>query len=57
MLPRRTTWAEERKLNVETFGVPGRFLRGRGFRGGYRGRRGQGSAQRLPSVRAGSGRL
>ncbi|KAJ8409015.1 hypothetical protein AAFF_G00240360 [Aldrovandia affinis] len=30
---RRTTWAEERKLNVETFGVPGRFLRGRGFRG------------------------
>ncbi|XP_046895756.1 protein LSM14 homolog B isoform X1 [Hypomesus transpacificus] len=55
--PRRTTWAEERKLNVETFGVPGRFLRGRGFRGGYRGRRGQGSAQRLPSVRAGSGRL
>ncbi|KAK3519469.1 hypothetical protein QTP70_030632 [Hemibagrus guttatus] len=29
---KRTTWAEERKLNVETFGVPGRFLRGRGFR-------------------------
>ncbi|CAB1336204.1 unnamed protein product, partial [Coregonus sp. 'balchen'] len=36
---RRTTWAEERKLNVETFGVPGRFLR---FRGGYRSRRGLG---------------
>ncbi|XP_016419522.1 protein LSM14 homolog B isoform X1 [Sinocyclocheilus rhinocerous] len=42
---RRTTWAEERKLNVETFGVPGRFLRGRGFRGNYRGRRGRGAAQ------------
>ncbi|XP_075870405.1 protein LSM14 homolog B-like [Nelusetta ayraudi] len=38
--PRRTTWAEEKKLNMETFGVPGRFLRGRGFRG--RGRGGQG---------------
>ncbi|XP_017290692.1 protein LSM14 homolog B [Kryptolebias marmoratus] len=35
--PRRTTWAEEKKLNIETFGVPGRFLRGGGFRG--RGRR------------------
>ncbi|KAM6977610.1 protein LSM14 homolog B [Aplochiton taeniatus] len=55
--PRRTTWAEERKLNVETFGVPGRFLRGRGFRGGYRGRRGQGAAQRLPPQRVGDGRL
>ncbi|XP_066526772.1 protein LSM14 homolog B [Hoplias malabaricus] len=43
---RRTTWAEERKLNVETFGVPGRFLRGRGFRGGFRGRRGRGVTQR-----------
>ncbi|KAK1801618.1 hypothetical protein P4O66_022194 [Electrophorus voltai] len=55
---RRTTWAEERKLNVETFGVPGRFLRGRGFRGGYRGQRGRGLVQRfapLPAV--GSGRL
>ncbi|XP_055768969.1 protein LSM14 homolog B-B-like [Salvelinus fontinalis] len=51
---RRTTWAEERKLNVETFGVPGRFLR---FRGGYRGRRGLGSAQRRPSQRTGTGRL
>ncbi|MBN3304043.1 L14BA protein, partial [Amia calva] len=55
---RRTTWAEERKLNVETFGVPGRFLRGRGFRGGFRGRRGRGAAQRLPSMqKVGSGRL
>ncbi|KAM3871782.1 protein LSM14 homolog B [Diretmus argenteus] len=42
------TWAEERKRNVETFGVPGRFLRGQGFRGGYRGRRGWGTAQSLP---------
>ncbi|XP_064812806.1 protein LSM14 homolog B-like isoform X1 [Oncorhynchus masou masou] len=47
---RRTTRAEERKLNVETFGVPGRFLR---FRGGYRGRRGLGSAQRRSSQRTG----
>ncbi|XP_053499677.1 protein LSM14 homolog B [Ictalurus furcatus] len=55
---RRTTWAEERKLNVETFGVPGRFLRGRGFRGGFRGRRGRGMNQRgsaQPAV--GSGRV
>lgn len=34
---RRTTWAEEKKLNLETFGVSGRFLRGRGFRGRGRG--------------------
>ncbi|MBN3311429.1 L14BB protein, partial [Atractosteus spatula] len=55
---RRTTWAEERKLNVETFGVPGRFLRGRGFRGGIRGRRGRGAAQRVPTMqKVGSGRL
>uniref|UniRef100_W5M7X3 LSM family member 14B n=1 Tax=Lepisosteus oculatus TaxID=7918 RepID=W5M7X3_LEPOC len=55
---RRTTWAEERKLNVETFGVPGRFLRGRGFRGGIRGRRGRGAAQRIPTMqKVGSGRL
>ncbi|XP_018418392.1 PREDICTED: protein LSM14 homolog A isoform X1 [Nanorana parkeri] len=33
---RRSTWAEERKINVETFGVP---MRSRG-RGGYRGRGG-----------------
>ncbi|KAL1021467.1 hypothetical protein UPYG_G00013700 [Umbra pygmaea] len=54
----RTTWAEERKLNVETFGVPGRYLRGRGgFRRGYRDRRVRGPAQRQPYLRAGSGRL
>ncbi|KAK9514901.1 hypothetical protein VZT92_025583 [Zoarces viviparus] len=41
----RLTWAEERKRNLETFGVPGRFLRGQGFRGGYTGRRGRGLAQ------------
>ncbi|KAJ8257184.1 hypothetical protein GJAV_G00182810 [Gymnothorax javanicus] len=53
---RRTTWVEERKLNVETFGVPGRFLRGRGFRGGVRGRRGRGGAQRVPPTqKVGSG--
>ncbi|XP_036389890.1 protein LSM14 homolog B [Megalops cyprinoides] len=51
---RRTTWAEERKLNVETFGVPGRFLRSRGFRG----RRAQGVLQRIvPIQKVGSGRL
>ncbi|XP_073679811.1 protein LSM14 homolog B [Garra rufa] len=54
---RRTTWAEERKLNVETFGVPGRFLRGRGFRGNFRGRRGRGAVQHLVPQRVGSGRL
>lgn len=55
---RRTTWAEERKLNVETFGVPGRFLRGRGFRGGFRGRRGRGMTQHISAQPAvGSGRV
>ncbi|KAK7131745.1 hypothetical protein R3I93_018341 [Phoxinus phoxinus] len=54
---RRTTWAEERKLNVETFGVPGRYLRGRGFRGSFRGRRGRGAVQRPLPQRVGSGRL
>ncbi|KAM7411544.1 hypothetical protein PAMA_021503 [Pampus argenteus] len=53
----RLTWAEERKRNLETFGVPGRFLRGQGFRGGYIGRRGRGAAQTLPSLRARSGQL
>ncbi|KAM7405016.1 hypothetical protein PAMP_012307 [Pampus punctatissimus] len=53
----RLTWAEERKRNLETFGVPGRFLRGQGFRGGYTGRRGRGAAQTLPSLRAKSGQL
>ncbi|KAM8864395.1 protein LSM14 homolog B-like [Spinachia spinachia] len=41
----RLTWAEERKRNLETFGVPGRFLRGQGFRGGYAGHKGRGAAQ------------
>ncbi|XP_066093202.1 protein LSM14 homolog B isoform X2 [Saccopteryx bilineata] len=55
---RRTTWAEERKLNTETFGVSGRFLRGRGFRGGLRGGRGSGSTRRNPAAhRAGTGRV
>ncbi|XP_059185592.1 protein LSM14 homolog B-like isoform X2 [Centropristis striata] len=53
--PRRTTWAEEKKLNMETFGVPGRFLRGRGFRGG--GRRGQNPAEQRPLPKIGSGRV
>ncbi|XP_051913113.1 protein LSM14 homolog B-like [Hippocampus zosterae] len=39
----RLTWAEERKRNLETFGVPGWFRRGQGFRGAYGGRRGQGT--------------
>ncbi|XP_037009442.1 protein LSM14 homolog B isoform X2 [Artibeus jamaicensis] len=55
---RRTTWAEERKLNTETFGVSGRFLRGRGFRGGLRGGRGSSTTRRNPtSHRAGTGRV
>ncbi|KAL7398752.1 hypothetical protein ABVT39_014606 [Epinephelus coioides] len=53
----RLTWAEERKRNLETFGVPGRFLRGQGFRGGYSGRRGRGAAQNLPVHRARNGQL
>ncbi|XP_034802365.1 protein LSM14 homolog A isoform X3 [Pan paniscus] len=36
---RRPTWAEERRLNAETFGIPLRPNRGRG---GYRGRGGLG---------------
>uniref|UniRef100_A0A1A8PIU7 LSM14 homolog Ab (SCD6) n=1 Tax=Nothobranchius pienaari TaxID=704102 RepID=A0A1A8PIU7_9TELE len=37
---RRPTWAEERRMNAETFGIPLRYHRGRGgFRGrGFRGR-------------------
>ncbi|CAL8339542.1 unnamed protein product [Lota lota] len=54
--PRRTTWAEEKKLNIETFGVPGRFLRGRGFRG-YRGRRGQSGTDQPALPKVGSGRV
>ncbi|XP_040890663.1 protein LSM14 homolog B-like [Toxotes jaculatrix] len=53
--PRRTTWAEEKKLNMETFGVPGRFLRGRGFRG--RGQRGQSTVEQRPLPKVGSGRV
>nr|XP_056700975.1 protein LSM14 homolog B [Euleptes europaea] len=55
---RRTTWAEERKLNTETFGVSGRFLRGRSFRGGFRGGRGSGAVRRTPATsRVGTGRV
>ncbi|KAL1007416.1 hypothetical protein UPYG_G00086510 [Umbra pygmaea] len=45
--PRRQTWAEERRMNSETFGIPLRHNRGRGgFRGprggmGFRGGRGR----------------
>ncbi|XP_020489446.2 protein LSM14 homolog B [Labrus bergylta] len=53
--PRKTTWAEEKKLNMETFGAPGRFLRGRGFRG--RGRSGQSTTEQLPLPKIGSGRV
>ncbi|KAM9859174.1 protein LSM14 homolog B-B-like [Aulostomus maculatus] len=53
--PRRTTWAEEKKLNMETFGVPGRFLRGRGFRG--RGHKGQSTTEQRPLPKIGSGRV
>ncbi|XP_035653947.1 protein LSM14 homolog A-like isoform X2 [Oncorhynchus keta] len=38
-LQRRQTWAEERRINSETFGIP---LRGGQARGGYRGRGGMG---------------
>ncbi|XP_017264966.1 protein LSM14 homolog B isoform X2 [Kryptolebias marmoratus] len=43
----RLTWAEERKRNLETFGVTGRFFKGQGARGRYGGRRGRGAAQAL----------
>lgn len=37
----RTDWRQERKLNVETFGVTNSFMRRGGYRGrGYRGRGG-----------------
>ncbi|XP_077577331.1 protein LSM14 homolog B [Stigmatopora nigra] len=39
----RLTWAEERKRNQETFGVPGWFRKGQGNRGGHDGRRGRGT--------------
>ncbi|XP_042347615.1 protein LSM14 homolog B-like [Plectropomus leopardus] len=50
----RLTWAEERKRNLETFGVPGRFRRSQGFRGG---RRGRGAAQTVSVYRARDGQL
>ncbi|KPP64580.1 protein LSM14A-like [Scleropages formosus] len=41
---RRQTWAEERRMNAETFGIPLRHTRGRGgFRG--RGSRGRGAGR------------
>ncbi|XP_054245849.1 protein LSM14 homolog A isoform X7 [Indicator indicator] len=47
---RRPTWAEERRLNAETFGIPLRPNRGRGgYRGrggiGFRGGRGRGGGR------------
>ncbi|XP_077452983.1 protein LSM14 homolog B [Stigmatopora argus] len=45
----RLTWAEERKRNLETFGVPGWFRKGQGNRGGHVGRRGRGTTRsRIP---------
>ncbi|KAG7258830.1 hypothetical protein CRUP_019000 [Coryphaenoides rupestris] len=52
----RTTWVEEKKLNIETFGNPGRFLRGRGFRG-YRASRGLSGANQQPLPKVDSGRV
>nr|XP_061814618.1 protein LSM14 homolog B-B-like [Nerophis lumbriciformis] len=49
----RTTWAEQKKLNLETFGVQGSFLRGRGFRG----RRGQSKAEERPLPKIDGGRV
>ncbi|XP_040290947.1 protein LSM14 homolog B isoform X3 [Bufo bufo] len=58
MKSRRTTWAEEKKLNTETFGVSGRFRRGRSFRGGFRGGRGGTAPRRNQTTqRAGTGRV
>uniref|UniRef100_A0A8C1XPX1 LSM14A mRNA processing body assembly factor b n=1 Tax=Cyprinus carpio TaxID=7962 RepID=A0A8C1XPX1_CYPCA len=59
---RRQTWAEERRMNSETFGIPLRHNRGRGgFRGrgggmGFRGGRGRAASRGsfMPS-RGGSG--
>ncbi|XP_054901959.1 protein LSM14 homolog B [Poeciliopsis prolifica] len=53
----RLTWAEERKRNLETFGVTGRFVRGQGFRGRFTGRRGRGAAQILSLDRFQRGRV
>ncbi|XP_059836761.1 protein LSM14 homolog B isoform X1 [Hypanus sabinus] len=46
----RRTWAEERKLNTETFGISAKFVHGRGFRGGFRGGRGRGGGRRTSSM-------
>uniref|UniRef100_A0A672S3T2 Protein LSM14 homolog A-like n=1 Tax=Sinocyclocheilus grahami TaxID=75366 RepID=A0A672S3T2_SINGR len=60
---RRQTWAEERRMNAETFGIPLRHNRGRGgFRGrgggmGFRGGRGRAASRGsfMPSRGGGSG--
>ena len=49
-------WAEERKLNTETFRVSGRFLQSCSFWGGFRGGRDNGATHCNPtSHRAGTG--
>ncbi|XP_026086277.1 LSM14A mRNA processing body assembly factor b isoform X4 [Carassius auratus] len=48
---RRQTWAEERRMNAETFGIPLRYNRGRG---GFRGRGGGGMGFRGGRGRAAS---
>ncbi|KAM4737836.1 protein LSM14 homolog B [Anableps anableps] len=53
----RLSWAEERKRNLETFGVTGRFLRGQGFRGRFTGHRGRGATQILRLDRIQRGRV
>ncbi|XP_067246751.1 LSM14A mRNA processing body assembly factor b isoform X3 [Chanodichthys erythropterus] len=60
---RRQTWAEERRMNAETFGIPLRHNRGRGgFRGrgggmGFRGGRGRAASRGsfMPSRGGGGG--
>ncbi|XP_028665920.1 protein LSM14 homolog A-like isoform X2 [Erpetoichthys calabaricus] len=57
---RRQTWAEERRMNAETFGIPIRHNRGRGgFRGrggmGFRGGRGRGGGRGSFGASRGSG--
>ncbi|MCI4381776.1 hypothetical protein PGIGA_G00255810 [Pangasianodon gigas] len=46
---RRQTWAEERRMNAETFGIPFRHRNRGGFRGrgamGFRGGRGRGASR------------
>lgn len=46
---RRPTWAEERRMNSETFGIPLRHNRGRGFRGGRGYMAPRGGRGRAPS--------